>query len=230
MPLSPGSPGGSLSATGIPSRPAPSLTARLPCATRPYQALSSVKPDDYTDAGQAEALATEYADKIRYSLSTRWLVYEGGVWVENDLLAQVVAQELTTRQLDKAQNMLDQAHTLMADTGATDTIAAAPSKTKGVASLSDLQQVAYQRLQEASDYYKFVLGRRQSRNIAATLKEAQPLLEVRACDLDSDPYLLCTPEGTYQLTEGLASKRDNHPADLITLQTVTSPGSEGTDL
>lgn len=194
-----------------------------------YQALTSLKPNDYTDVGQAEALATEYADKIRYSLSTHWLVYEGGVWVENDLLAQAVAQELTIRQLDEAQNMLAQAHTLMADT-ATDTIAAVPSKTKGVASLSDLQQVAYQRLQEASDYYKFVLGRRQSRNIAATLKEAQPLLEERACDLDSDPYLLCTPEGTYQLTEGLASKRDNHPADLITLQTATSPGSEGTDL
>ena len=180
--------------------------------------------------GQAEALATEYADKIRYSLSTHWLVYEGGVWVENDLLAQAVAQELTARQLDEAQNMLDQAHTLMADTGATDAISAASSKTKGVASLSDTQQVAYQRFQEASEYHKFVLGRRQSRNIAATLKEAQPLLEVRACDLDCDPYLLCTPGGTYQLTEGLASKRDNHPADLITLQTATSPDTQGADL
>lgn len=138
-----------------------------------YQALTSLKPNDYTDVGQAEALATEYADKIRYSLSTHWLVYEGGVWVENDLLAQAVAQELTIRQLDEAQNMLAQAHTLMADT-ATDTIAAAPSKTKGVASLSDLQQVAYQRLQEASDYYKFVRGRRQSRNIAATPKKPNP--------------------------------------------------------
>ena len=56
-----------------------------------YQALTSLKPDDYTDVGQAEALATEYADKIRYSLSTHWLVYEGGVWVENDLLAQAGA-------------------------------------------------------------------------------------------------------------------------------------------
>ena len=206
--------------------------AKDPTYVKPavYQALTSLKPDDYTDVGQAEALATEYADKIRYSLSTHWLVYEGGVWVENDLLAQAVAQELTARQLDEAQNMLDQAHTLMADTAAADTIAAAPSKTKGVASLSDTQQVAYQRLLEAMEYHKFVLGRRQSRNIAATLKEAQPLLEVRASDLDCDSYLLCTPGGTYQLTEGLASKRDNHPAALITLQTATSPGSEGTDL
>lgn len=206
--------------------------AKDPSYVKPavYQALTSLKPDDYTDVGQAEALATEYADKIRYSLSTHWLVYEGGVWVENDLLAQAVAQELTTRQLDEAQNMLDQAHTLMADTGAADTIAAASSKAKGVASLSGVQQVAYQRLLEAMEYHKFVLGRRQSRNIAATLKEAQPLLEVRASDLDSDPYLLCTPGGTYQLTEGLASRRDNHPADLITLQTATSPDSEGADL
>jgi phage-associated protein len=39
-----------------------------------YHTLTSLKPNDYTDVVQAEALATEYADKIRYSLSTHWLV------------------------------------------------------------------------------------------------------------------------------------------------------------
>lgn len=195
-----------------------------------YQALTSLKPADYTDVGQAEALATEYADRIRYSLSTHWLVYEGGVWVENDLLAQAVAQELTTRQLDEAAGLLEQAHTLMADTGATEVMAGASSKAKGLAALSDTQKAAYERLCDAREYHTFVLGRRKSANIAATLKEAQPLLEVRASDLDASPYLLCTPAGTYNLKEGASSRRDNLPADLITLQTATSPGSEGADI
>ncbi|MCI7305498.1 MULTISPECIES: phage/plasmid primase, P4 family [Actinomycetaceae] len=195
-----------------------------------YQALTSLKPDDYTDVGQAEAMATEYADKIRYSMATHWLVYDGGVWVENDLLAQAVAQELTTRQLEEAQALLEQASTLMADTGATQAIASASSKAKGIASLSQAQQAAYQQLEDATAYYKFVLGRRRSANIAATLKEAQPLLEVRASELDSNPYLLCTPQATFDLREGMGSARDNTPADLITLQTAISPSDAGRDL
>ena len=195
-----------------------------------YQALTSLKPDDYTDVGQAEAMATEYADKIRYSMATHWLAYDGGVWVENDLLAQAVAQELTTRQLEEAQALLEQASTLMADTGATQAIASASSKAKGIESLSQAQQAAYQQLEDATAYYKFVLGRRRSANIAATLKEAQPLLEVRASELDSNPYLLCTPQATFDLREGPGSGRDNTPADLITLQTAVSPSDAGRDL
>lgn len=195
-----------------------------------YQALTCLRPEDYTDVGQAEALAAQYADTIRYSLSTHWLVYTGGVWVEDDLLAQAVAQELTARQLEEAAGMLERARTLMADTGAGAVMAAASSKAKAVASLTGAQKAAYQQLTQASEYHAFVLGRRQSRNITATLKEAQPLLEVKASDLDADPYLLCTPAGTYQLTEGISSRRDNRPGDLITLQTATSPSGQGADL
>ena len=206
--------------------------ARDPSYVKPavYAALTSLRPDDFTDVGQAEALATEYADRVRYSLATHWLVYEGGVWVKNDLLAQAVAQELTARQLEEAEAMVERARVLMRDTGADTVLETASSKAKGVAALSRPQRVAYRQLEEATEYRAFVLGRRKSANIAATLKEAQPLLEVRASDLDADPYLLCTPGGTYDLRDGTGSRRDNRSGDLITLQTAVTPDTQGAEV
>ncbi|MDR6938686.1 primase alpha helix C-terminal domain-containing protein [Arcanobacterium hippocoleae] len=92
-----------------------------------YAALTGLKPEDFTDVGQADTLAGEYASKIRYSLATRWLVFEGGFWVENDLSAQGVAQELTARQLDEANAHVAQAWERMQTTGADLVIASASS-------------------------------------------------------------------------------------------------------
>lgn len=42
--------------------------------------LDSVRPDDYSDVGQADALTKAYPDSLRYSEATDWLVYYDGVW------------------------------------------------------------------------------------------------------------------------------------------------------
>lgn len=195
-----------------------------------YAALTGLKPEDFTDVGQADTLAGEYASKIRYSLATRWLVFEGGFWVENDLSAQGVAQELTARQLDEANAHVAQAWERMQATGADLVIASASSKARGAAKLSGTQIDAFTAHEEALAYRKFALNRRLSRNITATLREAGPILQVRTRDLDRDPYLLNTPTATYDLRLGLGSGRPNDPADLITKQTSCDPSTEGAEI
>jgi primase-polymerase (primpol)-like protein len=45
----------------------------------PYKS-SSLKPDDFTDIGQARVLSREYGDKLRFSRATKWLFYTGDLW------------------------------------------------------------------------------------------------------------------------------------------------------
>lgn len=193
-----------------------------------YEQLTSLRPDDFTDVGQADTLAGEYANKIRYSPATKWLAYEHGVWVENDLLAQGVAQEFTSRQLVEADHLLAAATEKMTTTGADEVIANASSKTRGIANLNPSQLAAYQSSLDAQAYRKFVLGRRLSRNITATLKEAAPILQVSVRDLDTNPYLLNTPGGTWDLRDG--TSRDHDPLDLITHQTAVDPDHTGMEI
>ena len=190
-----------------------------------YRVLSGLRPGDFSDVGQADLLAAEYANKIRYSPSTKWLVYNGSFWEENELTARGVAQELTTRQLEEAKTLLSKAGQLMSDSGAEEVMAEATSKKKGLAQLEAGQVDALDQLEAAQAYRNFVTTRRTSKNISATLKEAAPILQVAVSELDADAYLLNTPDGSYDLRTG--ARKNHDPADLLTKQTSLAPTQEG---
>lgn len=190
-----------------------------------YRVLSGLRPGDFSDVGQADLLAAEYANKIRYSPSTKWLVYNGSFWEENELTARGVAQELTTRQLEEAKTLLSNAGKQMSDSGAEDVMAEATSKKKGLAQLEAGQLDALDQLEAAQAYRNFVTTRRTSKNISATLKEAAPILQVGVAELDEDAYLLNTPDGSYDLRTG--ARKNHDPADLLTKQTTLAPTQEG---
>lgn len=190
-----------------------------------YRVLSGLRPGDFSDVGQADLLAAEYANKIRYSPSTKWLVYNGSFWEENELTARGVAQELTTRQLEEAKTLLSKAGQQMSDSGAEEVMAEATSKKKGLAQLEAGQLDALDQLEAAQAYRNFVTTRRTSKNISATLKEAAPILQVAVSELDADAYLLNTPDGSYDLRTGARMNHD--PADLLTKQTTLAPTQEG---
>ena len=73
----------------------------------------------------------------------------------------------------------------------------------------------------------YVIQRRASKNITATLKESRPMLEITPQDLDANPYLLCTPDATYDLRLGMAGAREHSPEDFITKTTTVSPSDRG---
>lgn len=195
-----------------------------------YEAsLESVRPGDYSDVGQAQALKAAYPDTLRYSEATDWLVYYHGVWYESAPAAQAVAQELTERQLAEAHELLEDAKDQMAATGA-DLVLASMSKTKAQGMFNATQRDAFAAFEDARVYAAYALKRRESRAITNCLKEARPMLLTSPEQLDADPYLLNTPSGTYDLRVGQASKREHDPADLVTKQTSLAPSSEGADI
>jgi putative DNA primase/helicase len=191
-----------------------------------YNDDTSYKPEDFSDVGQAEVLAKHFSRELRYSPATHYIRYNGQFWQETEPGAQAVAHELTRRQLKEASNDLMNALRIMKENGAQD-ILDNTSKSKAETLMSEEQMEAYRDFLAAKAYQSFVIQRRASKNITATLKESRPKLEISPQDLDSNPFLLCTPNATYDLRLGLAGAREHLSDDFITKMTTVSPSDKG---
>ena len=189
-----------------------------------YNSDCVLKPTDFSDVGEAVVLAREYEDKLRYSPATDFIVYNGSFWEESKPKAQAVAQELTTRQLKEARAEVKKALDEMEKNGALKILADEGPK-KAIAAFDDVQSHAYEKFEAADAYRKYAIRRRDSKYIAASLKEAQPMLEINQSDLDTNEFLLNTPKATYDLRTGIRTKHD--PAHFITKETAVEPSKKG---
>ena len=183
-----------------------------------YNQDAKYRPDDYTDVGQAQVLARVSGCELRYSPATDYIVYNGVNWEESKHGAQAVAQKLTAHQMEEAETLAKTAWESMVSSGAAE------------AMFSKAQRTAYAKYAGAVEYRKFALDRRGSRNITNTLKEARPMLAITPRELDADPYLLCTLDGTYDLRKGMAGRLDHRPEDFMTKVTSVSPSEIGSEL
>ena len=191
-----------------------------------YNSDVSYKPGDYSDVGQAEVLAKHFCNELRYSPATHFIRYNANYWQESEPGAQAVAHELTRRQLEEASADLFTALRKLEGNGGQDVLKNT-TKTKAEALMSPVQLEAYHEFIEAQTYHKFVLHRRDSKNITSTLRESRPMLEISPRDLDSNSFLLCTPAATYDLRKGLDGAQNHNPEDFITKITTVSPGDKG---
>ena len=194
-----------------------------------YNDENSYKPDDFSDVGQAEVLAKYFSNELRYSPATHFIRYSDHYWQETEPGAQAVAHELTRRQMKESEKDMMETLKKLKDTGAQD-ILDNTSKAKAAQLMSNEQMQAYQNFLTAKAYRDFAIRRRDSKNITATLKESHPMLEISPRDLDADCFLLCTPEATYDLREGMAGAREHSADDFITKITSISPSSKGEKL
>lgn len=195
-----------------------------------YNTEFQYRPDDFTDVGQAQVLSRVSAAELRYSPATDYIVFNGTIWEESKHGAQAVAQKLTTHQLEEATAAAEKAWKTLASNGAADVLSSASSKKKAEAKFSKEQAVAYTQFSKATEYKAFALDRRSSKSITNTLKEARPMLAITPRELDADPYLLCTPAGTYDLRKGMAGLMPHRPEDYMTKVTAVSPSDKGADL
>ncbi len=191
-----------------------------------YNDDTTYRPEDFSDVGQAEVLAKHFSGELRYSPATRYIRYNGRYWQETEPGAQAVAHELTRRQLKEASAIMLSAVTALKTSGAQN-ILDNNSKSKAENMMNDDQLKAYKSFLDAKEYQLYVIQRRASKNITATLKESRPMLEITPQDLDANPYLLCTPDATYDLRLGMAGARKHSPDDFITKTTTVSPGNRG---
>lgn len=194
-----------------------------------YNSDCRLKPEDFSDVGQATVLAQEYKDILRYSPSTDYMVYNGSFWEESKPKSQGVSQDLTERQLAEAEAEMKKAIDELVKNGGMEILVSVGSK-KAVQMFNKQQAHAYEMYESAEFYKKYAVKRRDTKNIAATLKEARPMLEVEQRNLDADEFMLNTPTLTYDLRQGLKFPMEHRPEHLITKQTSVDPSSDGMDI
>ena len=186
----------------------------------------SLKPDDYSDIGQAKVLVREYADELKYSDGTDYIRYNGEYWVESRQLALGAAEEFLDLQLEDARDESASALKALVALGLDEAEVVAGGK-KFEAGLSGEVLIAYKRYLAAMSYKAFVMKRRDMKYVTGALQAAKPMVLVDVQDLDGDPFLLNTPGATYDLQLGLSSKREPRSEDLITKRTLCTPGEKG---
>lgn len=194
-----------------------------------YNSDCRLKPEDFSDVGQATVLATEYKDILRYSPSTDYMVYNGSFWEESKPKSQGVSQDLTERQLAEAETEMKKAMDELVKNGGMEILVSVGPK-KAVQMFNKQQAHAYEMYEDASVYKKYAVKRRDTKNIAATLKEARPMLEVEQRNLDADEFMLNTPTLTYDLRQGIKFPMEHRPEHFITKQTTVDPSSDGEDI
>lgn len=194
-----------------------------------YNSDCRLKPEDFSDVGQATVLATEYKDILRYSPSTDYMVYNGSFWEESKPKSQGVSQDLTERQLAEAETEMKKAMDELVKNGGMEILVSVGPK-KAVQMFNKQQAHTYEMYEDAVAYKKYAIKRRDTKNIAATLKEARPMLEVEQRNLDADEFMLNTPTLTYDLRQGTKFPMEHRPEHFITKQTTVDPSSDGADI
>lgn len=194
-----------------------------------YNSNCKLKPMDFSDVGQATVLAMEYKDILRYSPSTDYMVYNGSFWEESKPKSQGVSQDLTERQLTEAESEMKKAMDELVKNGGMEILVSVGPK-KAVQMFNKQQAHAYEMYEDAVAYKKFAIKRRDTKNIAATLKEARPMLEVEQRNLDADEFMLNTPTLTYDLRQGIKFPMEHRPEHFITKQTTVDPSSDGANI
>ncbi|SFU88852.1 phage/plasmid primase, P4 family [Butyrivibrio sp. M55] len=185
---------------------------------------ASLKPEDYSDIGEAKVLVQEYGSELRFSAATDYLRYDGERWVEDVQLAIGAIEEFLDLQLADAQQEKEVAEKALVDAGIPEAIVKSGSKAVAKEVAPDQMPLLY-ALISAETYLKFVLKRRDYKYIVSTGNASKPMIGIDVNDLDKNEFLINTPYATYDLRKGLTGEQPHNPEDLITKITTCAPGS-----
>lgn len=189
----------------------------------------SLKPEDYSDIGEAKVLSRENMDCLRFTNATGFLTYCGDRWHEDTQKALGITENFLDIQLADADEAIKSAEDALIAAGVPEESVRAGGKTLEKAVPAAKTGLLY-ALIGAQTYHKFVMKYRNYKNIVNTQNAAKPMLAIDVSELDYDAELLNTPEQTYDLTKGMAGGHPHDPDDLITKVTNCSPGDEGMQL
>lgn len=187
----------------------------------------SLKPDDYSDIGQAKVLAREYEGELAFTDSTDYMRYDGTHWSESKQLAVGACEEFLDEQLKEATAAVEKAKKSLLDAGVDKDAVMAGGKALEKA-IDENSEKALKEFVMESKYYAFVMKRRDMKYVTSALQAAKPMLLKKITDFDSQEFLLNTPTATFDLQDG--SSKEHSAEDLITKITAVSPDDEGMDL
>ena len=190
----------------------------------------SLKPDDFSDIGEAGVLAREYGDVLAYTNATDYLTFNGLYWKEDKQLAIGKVLEFMDFQLADALEQYEKSVIELVNSGIDESVVREGGKALTKVIETRIQQKLNSIYLSSKSYYQFVMKRRDYRYITATHNTAKPMLAIDLSELDKDDMLLNTPNATYNLRNGLRDYHEHDPKDYITKITTVSPGDEGLGL
>ena len=189
----------------------------------------SLIPEDFSDVGEARTFVDSFSDEVAFTIATDYLRYNGTYWEESEHAVTLAMIEHTDIQLAEAEKQVEASLIKLESLGVTRDSAIAGGK-KFRDNLDDEQTDAYKQYQYYMAFKAFVMKYRHIRSMTNALDAAKPLVLHNPEALDSNPMLLNTLGGTYNLPEGLDGWKPTDPADLLTKVTAVVPGNEGEDL
>ena len=187
-----------------------------------------LKPEDYSDLGEAKVLAREFGNELKYTSATDLLRFDGQCWCEDKQMALGASLDFMDLQLQDAKDAVALAESNLVSAGIDESTVKGRGKNLEKACVDNMG--LFFALVGADTYLKFVMKYRNYRNIINVQSTVKPMLALDVTMLDLDPNLLNTPYATYDLEKGLTGEKPHDPTDLITKMTYVSPGAAGNDI
>lgn len=191
--------------------------------------VGRLKPEDYSDIGEARVMAAECRDKLKYTSGTDYLSFGGDRWYEDMAKSTGTVQEFLDAQLSDSMEAIAAAEDALIALGIGEEIVKGHGKELAKAVPNNKIGLLYALL-GAITYQKFVMKYRNTKNYTNAMNAAKPMFAIDVSELDYDAELLNTPAGTYDLSKGLGGCSPHDPDDLITKITGCEPGDKGMKL
>ena len=190
-------------------------TQRMVSRREPVNAdTQSVKPDDFSDAGNAEVFTREYSQYLAYVDSMGWLCWTGKKWERSEHKALLMAIEFSSRLRVEAMEEYTSALHKEAVAKANN-----PDGGEEVKKAVDSAKRAKAFLAHAN------MTRRVAR-IKAILDLSKPSLYIPGSAVDANPVELNTPAGIVDLRTGeIKCHRQSNYCTMITAETVDTEGA-----
>lgn len=188
-----------------------------------------LKPDDYSDMGEAKVLAKNCGEYLKYTSATDFITFQTDRWYEDKQKALGAVEDFMDRQLQDAEEAIRIAEEALIALGISKADVKGRTKELAKAVPADKLGLLYALL-AADGYKKHVMKYRNYKNIVNTQNASKPMVAIDVSELDYDPELLNTPAGTIDLSKGMEGMHPHDPDDLITKITACAPGDKGQQL
>ena len=184
-------------------------------------ATDSIKPPDYSDAGNAVVFSRVYRDDLLYTDALGWLWWNGQRWERDDHKATAWALELSEKMLQEAKEENRAALLQVAE-------ATAKHAETGAAEDADALEKAKADAARAKAYLTHAKNSRNAVRIKNMLELSKPALVIKADKLDANPFDLNTPAGIVELTTGRL--RPHERGAYCSQITQTGPDTKGSEM
>ena len=161
----------------------------------------TVKPEDYSDAGNAAVFTRIYRNDLLYSDSLGWLYWNGKKWDRNDHKSMSAALKLSARMLKEAQQ---------GNRAALHGYAEAQAKYAEIGDdvSKDAVEKASKEVNAAKAFLKHAQSLRGAVRLQSMVKLSIPAMVIKADKLDANPLELNTPAGIVNLSTGETRPHD----------------------